>query len=350
MPTKTVANYNAELAHLTHTRERARNVKLRAQGVEWDRWIEGWARRLLAAVGNRGRAKSESNAIIEDAAEKLQAGLKSLLKWSYDSAAQIMVDVVDEDIWVRRRITKSNIKAFAKLESLGFEDESEAAEFIEKYKPIINGTATGNLALKLIKEIEFPPPSRERLEEILNDTNAPDGLSAVDRIKTVAASDKKKLFDILTTPMTDDDPASWMQHVEKQITQIVDGGIGWKAKRIARTEGARIAEDGQREAWEQVSDMMGGARAWTAGDERVRPEHRKWHNKFYETQKDGTYQDKKGEVLPYFPAGPNCRCYTLPELLPELTDDLPEVDYGTSSDYLKLVDKPYWERPEDKEQ
>ena len=81
-------------------------------------------------------------------------------------------------------------------------------------------------------------------------------------------------------------------------------------------------------AWEEASDLIVGLRAYTAGDRNVRPEHWKWHRQLYKRDAAGLYRHPELGLLPEFPAGPNCRCWTVAELLPSLTKGAKAANYG----------------------
>lgn len=106
------------------------------------------------------------------------------------------------------------------------------------------------------------------------------------------------------------------ENVEQLTKSIRDleAGVYWKARRTARTESLRVAEMAQRETWDDLGEMMAGAQILAVLDQNTRPEH---------AERNGTVYAKNpqpGELpldeLPILPDEPNCRCWTVPVLVP----------------------------------
>ena len=108
--------------------------------------------------------------------------------------------------------------------------------------------------------------------------------------------------------------------LRKRILPLVDG-IRYKAQRIVRTEGRRVAERANMTAYEQCGDLIGSMQIIATLDARTRPAHAIRHGKMYDKQADGTYQAADGEVLPDLPDAANCRCFASPVLAP-----IPEIE------------------------
>ena len=172
-----------------------------------------------------------------------------------------------------------------------------------------------------VADFEFVAPSKKRVTQILNATNAPDGVSAMKRIKTVLRRDLAKLKKTIITGMSSARRSGGASAVKALVPRIqkATGLIEWQALRIARTEGVRIAEAGQDEAREQVSELIGGVEARNSEDSKVRHDH-KWFNRkvFKRKGNSGPYLNR-GRELPQFPIAPNCRGYTLDVLRDDLT-------------------------------
>jgi SPP1 gp7 family putative phage head morphogenesis protein len=112
------------------------------------------------------------------------------------------------------------------------------------------------------------------------------------------------------------------------------GGANYKAQRIARTEGRRVAELAQQRVLQQAGDLIGAQEIIATLDENTRPEHALRHGKRYERQQDGLFRADDGTYLPDLPDAPNCRCYASPVLAtPEelLNDPAMAADFQNAS-------------------
>jgi hypothetical protein len=160
----------------------------------------------------------------------------------------------------------------------------------------------------------------------------------------VAAQDLFELRRVIASGMTavslDDSQSSAVSAMASKIRELVGNdpgkstGMNYRAKRIARTEGIRIAEAAQREAWRNAEDMFAGIRSMRGGHEDCdicNP----YDNKMFWKTDTGQYVADDGERLPEFPAHPNCLCFTMPELKDDLTAGLPAANYGDWFDASK---------------
>ena len=96
-------------------------------------------------------------------------------------------------------------------------------------------------------------------------------------------------------------------------------GPSYKAQRIARTEGRRVAEQGGMEAYQGMGDMLEGMQILAVMDQATRPEHAARNGKIYRPLPDGRpgeFYDEHGIPLPELPDAPNCRCTSIPVLKP----------------------------------
>lgn len=91
-------------------------------------------------------------------------------------------------------------------------------------------------------------------------------------------------------------------------------GLAYKAQRIARTEGCRVAERAGRSGYEQLGGMLQGLQIVAVMDEWTRPHHAARNGRIYLRGPDGLYRDDAGQLLPDLPDEPNCRCMTIPVL------------------------------------
>jgi len=338
---------NQYLAALTDRRIGDRDRLIRQQGRQIARWARSIEERLLGIVmadrGGRDGVTGSVDAFLIGlpiaAAELMARLLAEVWDWSWSSAVDMMVRAVPMEVWVGR-VAPLGVGESVKSRSnpdqipiMGFKSppnpiqEVAGIDATVELAPILNGTATAAEARALVEQFEFPPPTPDRVDAILRATNAPDGLDAMSRIKTVMPQDLDRLRSTIVQAMSAPDRASAIQGLTPQIREMV-GGVAYKAQRIARTEGMRIAEAGQKECDSQVDDMITGYKAMTAFDANVRREHRVWHEQIYKRITQGRYVHPILGDLPSFPAGPNCRCWAVPQLAIDLTAGLPPVQLG----------------------
>ena len=105
----------------------------------------------------------------------------------------------------------------------------------------------------------------------------------------------------------------------KTILPHVTGGIRASAQRLARTEGLRVANESQRDMYEDLGDLMVGTQILASLDENTRPEHAARNGRIH-------YNDRRKtptiDTLPILPDEPNCRCFDVPVM--KTPDELKE--------------------------
>lgn len=317
----------------TKARARERDQRIRATAPAIDAWTARAKREILgAAAGDRYRLMVDVDHILDrfasEGAAILQRELTGLATWSWRAAGSAWLAAVPPRVWAGR------LQARARMGESLLAEKRKAMDYADELAAFMRGDFDDDEAAALIRLIEFPPLSRTQIRRLLDRTAASDGLSAMERITTIVNREKPRLRSLIASTLSDysmpEDEASAIDILSQRIRPWFEDeeGMNYKARRIARTEGVRIAEDTQRMSWEGAADVIDGIRTWTAGDDRVRDEHQHWHDKLFRRQPDGSYVADDGEGLPDFPAGPNCRCWSVPELADDLTADLPAVNYG----------------------
>ncbi len=265
---------------------------------------------------------------IQGAADVIETGLRDIHRWAWRDVTKAFVRAVPMRYWLHRLVP---VTMHAEMgESVGGLQEYDFRAEVQ-WDRILKGLTTDAEAREIVRNAEFGKPTPEQVDAVLSATNAPDGLSAMERIKTVLPRDLERLRGIIRETMSADfSGASAVGAMKNRIAPLLDTneGINWKAKRIARTEGVRVAEAAMRASWEPVKDLLKGIRTFTADDSNVRETHQKWHDKLYYRTSDGAYIAEDGEHLPEFPADANCRCYTTQELRDDLYQDVLPVDWG----------------------
>jgi len=156
-----------------------------------------------------------------------------------------------------------------------------------------------------VQEHVWPPPSEERVREIVRRPTM--GQTWEQRIEKLS-----RLIEPEITAMKLTDAFSEGQNVDqiaREILPHIDGNIRASAKRIARTEGLRIANTMQREMYEDLGDLMVGTQILATLDEHTRPHHAIRNGRIH-------YNDRRRQpnvdTLPVLPDEPNCRCFDVP--------------------------------------
>lgn len=344
-----VATKTLKEANRKHTTQRDRRVTTFTRVMS--RWAHSLERDLLGALSaNRGGTNAVRNATdvilasaLPEAAVILRRGLANLAMWSWDDEAAKFVRAIPIPFWLRRVMP---IHTLFSTEGQPGDDGANLLEFTPDasfnvdaaFQRILAGELSREETLDIIRELEFGSPTPEQLDAILTDSAWPDGYNAMERIVTVPRSEiaelRSKIHEYLGLPGPD--RVSAWGGLASGIGDLV-GNVNFKAVRIARTEGTRVAEDMLRESWKDADEFIVGIRTFTANDANVRDEHRHWHNKLYRKVSGGRFMATDGEPLPRFPAGPNCRCWSTPEMIPEIEAEIANVTVGP--EYQAALDR-----------
>lgn len=350
-------------ANRRHTTQRDRRV--RSFSLDMSRWAVSLERDLLGTLAaNRGGTDAVRRAIdgilanaLPEAAVLLQRGLGDLATWSWDTETMLFVRSVPIPVWIRRIVPVKSLFAVEAMGSDGanlMEFEPDASLDIDRaFQRILAGELTKTETLALIRELEFGSPTPEQLDAILSDSAWPDGLNAMERIVTVPRAEIGQLRAAIHAHLAlpGPDQASAKDALAAEIGDLV-GNVNFKAIRIARTEGTRVAEDALRKSWEDTGDLIEAIQTFTAGDDNVRKgdiklitgagntanvDHTHFHKKIYRRISGGGFRALDGEPLPRFPFGPNCRCWSTPVLRADLTAGLPDENIGP--EYQAALDR-----------
>ena len=295
-------------------------------GRDIDRWSRDLYERLMGVVASKNPLYRSATAVdmmlmgvLEDLAGILGTGLGGMAEWGYTSAGMVLARSVPPKVWAARLSTPRPRARHAM--------EGKLLEYaIDPHAILPNAS--------VVVSMEFGTPSAAFVRRAVR--GGIGGVDAMSRIKTVAAPDLFRLRRAITLSMSGtglDDDASAVASLSKEIRQLVGNdpgkstGMNYRAKRIARTEGIRIAEESQRAAWAESKDMFDGM--WTErGGHKPCEICEPFDHILYRDDGTGQYVNDAGELLPMFPAHPNCLCYTVPELKADLTAGLPDANYG----------------------
>ncbi len=315
------------------------------------RWARSLERDLLGTLSaNRGGTDAVRHATdkilamaLPEGAVRLRGGLADIAMWSWDDETRLFVEAVPIPMWIQRIVP---VKSLHATEAELLEFAPDASFGIDRaFQRILSGELTRAETLAVIRELEFGSPTPEQLDAILTDSAWPDGLNPMERIVTVPRPEigqlRNKIHEYLALPGPD--RASAWGALASDIGDLV-GNVNFKAVRIARTEGTRVAEDMLRQSWAETGDLIEAIQTFTANDANVRDTHRTtpgWsiprNNKIFRRTSGGQFIASDGEPLPRFPDGPNCRCWDSPILRADLTAGLPPETIGP--EYQAALDR-----------
>jgi SPP1 gp7 family putative phage head morphogenesis protein len=162
----------------------------------------------------------------------------------------------------------------------------------------------------------FPPPPRETVDDVVY--AKVNGLSWVQRIEyaTRTSATPQQLAEIVAQGVA---AGETQQQIAKRLLPVVDG-VRSSARRIARTEGLRVAQEMQVRAWDGLGDMLLGYQVRAVLDERTRVEHRLRNGTIY--YRDPKLGQKGMDECPRPPLEAdgsyswNCRCTLAPCMAP----------------------------------
>ena len=160
-----------------------------------------------------------------------------------------------------------------------------------------------------VEEMLFPPLSSEQVGEILTSPGH-GGLSWQERFQRYVPADQDAIYQELQSGIAAGED---IRNLRKRMETIV-AGPSYKAQRIARTEGTRVASAGAKESYAGMEGMIEGWQRICVIDKDSRPDHAKNQGKVYHYDGNGDINDdrsfvaKGGEVFPGDHYEPNCRC------------------------------------------
>jgi len=334
------------------TRQRDANVVAIApridkvtQGLE-DRILGIASRQQGGEYGVVGSVTVVMYDYIERLSKAVERGLRDVWDWSWMSATEAIVQALPMRYWLVKLAPVGRLPMPA-IESTSFRQEAtgqgspvalfEELDWFSEYERILAGEVDDAEARELVRQFEFPPPSAERVNQILEATEARDGLSAMERIKTVEASRIPELQQLIVESFSAqaEGKASLIDYLSPRLRELVGNdpgkstGMNYRARRIARTEGVRISQAGLDEAWDKVPDGIIDGKQWfSALVPATRPDHAALHEKIFRKGADGGYTGDDGQPMPPIPLGPNCLCWDAVVLADDLTAGLPPENLG----------------------
>lgn len=223
-------------------------------------------------------------------------------------------------------------------------------EAIYELEPIARGEVSREEAKQMIRARLFPVPAAEDIERWLT-VAVPGGMSWNDRLRRWEHPTRAAMLNELTIGLSQGEN---IDELRQRIKPFADG-LAWKAQRIARTEGNRVAERANRATIDGLGDLVQGMQIVAVMDEWTRPEHASRNGRIYTKGADGVYRASNGDTLPDLPDAPNCRCMTIPVLTPpEAFRRDPDLRAVFQSASGKLIPDPasymdWWDRAGEQE-
>lgn len=306
----------ARLKRLNDRYRRARNADVLRMQAAIGQWLDRLRRRIIGELADveqdREAAmrafRAEVQNVPAEAADVMARGLREMWRRSWRQATANWMRAVPLRAWLRPLMPA----LLTPIEGVIGEAAPVPLDVEQDLLDIINGRITGEEAREIVRRVEFPPPSRETVDAVLNATSADDHRSAMERIRTVTERQLGALQEQLSVGIAEGEGLSGLS---KRVRVFVDD-VNYKAVRIARTEGVRIAEAAQRESWKAADELIDGIQVISAHVPSSRPEHIEKEGVYRKT--GGGYVRDDGTPLPEIPMGPNCLCWSTPVLVDEL--------------------------------
>ncbi len=173
---------------------------------------------------------------------------------------------------------------------------------MEAEEPVFDDLSKADKAEFILGHV-FPPPDAQAVEEML-DYAGPGGMAWDERLDHWEAGTRERIRTGLIGAISDPEGVG-VPSIRKILEPLV-GDIRYKAQRIARTEGRRVAELAQQHAYQQVAELLDGMQVIASLDQHTRAHHAARHGKKYDQQANGEYIAADGEGLPVLPDEPNC--------------------------------------------
>jgi len=281
---------------------------LRAEGIadKCDRIVRRQARLALRLIsdddqfGSHQREAADAfRGMVEKSAAIMDKQFKRMAYWSYVDSVKALTKHIPRR-WFR---AVNPITVMVGENAMLLPPSNAFAEFPE---PVVDRMSDDEWA-DFVKEHVFPQPSIEDIERVVYADVA--GQNWQERMGSL--SHKITDFDRLAGTLTAGASQGLkLSELTAQVAPIV-GSISSSAKRIARTEGLRIATMVQREQYSQLGDLLAGSQIIATLDQNTRPHHAHRNGTIYWS--DGRKKPSISE-LPVLPDEPNCRCYDQPVL------------------------------------
>jgi SPP1 gp7 family putative phage head morphogenesis protein len=177
--------------------------------------------------------------------------------------------------------------------------------------PVVNASARLNDSewADYLRRFLFVPPTIERIQQIvLAPVNGINWAARISNLSRLIASPGQVTRELIQGYAN----GEGLRELTKRIEPIVSD-VKSSAKRIARTEGLRIANQVQRDTNKPIESMLAGQQIIATLDQNTRPHHalRNGTVFYYDLGRSPSIN-----LLPQLPDEPNCRCFDVPVFRP----------------------------------
>ena len=179
------------------------------------------------------------------------------------------------------------------------------------------GTA-GRTSVKDAIGVVFPPPPKEAVQRIVRSTGWE---QRIERVTKLARPEQ--IADRVVRSFTD---GTTGQELVRELTPVLQG-VQASARRVVRTEAARVAHEGRMAAYQGLADLVVGYQIHAVKDSRTRPEHLARDGEVYyanpQPGQKGYGEMPKPPLEADGSVAHNCRCWLTPVLRDDVGDEVP---------------------------
>lgn len=277
-----------------------------------DRMIQAWVNDLIQA---RSYAQTWHYAasLNHRLANTLYDLLTGLIQQNHQATAKTLARTIPERLL--QAAIKAPLETLREDVSVGF-----ARRPVVRSEPV-RPRMTKREKRDAFQELLLPSLPAAQVDRIIYGTSRRNAFARIQTISRLAdpAAIAATVSQGVTSGMT-------RAQIGKELEPLV-GGVRSAAKRLARTEGARVSNEANMAAYEQLGTAVIGYQIHAVLDERTRPEHAARNGTiYYREPKSGQLGFDKMPRPPLEADGTvahNCRCFLSPVFAddPAITDD-----------------------------
>jgi SPP1 gp7 family putative phage head morphogenesis protein len=300
-------------------------VKADAAALAADRAVAAFWQELLAILrddrgwqSNYDRTLAVLRRLPAAVAGVLYERLSRIAYWGHRQTARMTVDVLP-DTYLRAAspVPVETIQEARKGGSVEMQATVRGLRVTDRAKPLREPARalSDDQKRKKFADLIFPPPARADVDRIVYSPTA--GRKWTERVSDLSKlAPPEQLARTVAAGMASG-------HTQSQIARELlpaMQGVRSSARRVARTEGIRVAQETQLEAWGQMGDLIAGYQVHATLDQYTRPHHAARSGTiFYKHPKPGQLGLDKMPRPPMEADGSvahNCRCYLTAVMAP----------------------------------
>jgi len=235
--------------------------------------------------------------------------LEAMHDWGYETsrrnlASSLSVDMVKQLMRKRLRVEEQTVACYP-FQEVSFHGLEIGRDLLDRI--LAPARLAKAQAYSAVLDFIAPPLPKKTVQRLLRRSYWGDGLTWSERIQGFGRYfNFKRIARELADGISSGEA---IPKIRKRLDPLVDG-IKWKARRIARTEALRVANQANREAEKNLGEI--GRQVLAIIDQATRDHHLLRHGRIYHRMADGDFRSDGGELLPYLPDEPNCRCWDVP--------------------------------------